>query len=135
MKRLFIVSIALVALVGSALGLHAAESDTFTDAAVASGTYKRPQLLVDGINGEHEDNGMAPVAEPVLAGYRPKGASWGWMAVPGIGHERDGQQVLAMPMLDAAVRLRYPADGDVRKGPVKLKPVNPKSGWIADNTI
>jgi hypothetical protein len=72
--------------------------------------------------------------EPVLAEYRPKGALWGWMAVPGIGHERDGQEVLAMPMLDAAVRLRYPADSDVRKGPVKLKPVDPKSGWVADNT-
>jgi hypothetical protein len=86
------------------------------------------------INGEHEDNGMAPVVVPVLAKYRPKGALWGWMAVPGGGHERNGQEVLAMPMLDAAVRLRYPADGDVRKGPVKLKVVDPKSGWIADNT-
>ena len=77
---------------------------------------------------------MANVVVPVLAEYRPKGALWGWMAVPGIGHERDGQEVLAMPMLDAAVRLRYPADGAVRKGPVKLKPVDPESGWIADNT-
>jgi hypothetical protein len=91
------------------------------------------------INGEHEhepreEGGMANVVVPVLAEYRPKGALWGWMAVPGIGHERDAQEVLAMPMLDAAVRLRYPADGDVRKGSVKLKPVDPKSGWIADNT-
>jgi hypothetical protein len=86
------------------------------------------------INGEHEDGGMAPVVVPVLAAYRPKGALWGWMAVPGGGHERNGQEVLAMPMLDAAVRLRYPADGDVRKGPVTLKPVAPESGWVADNT-
>jgi hypothetical protein len=91
------------------------------------------------LNGEHEHDkgegdGMAAVVEPVLKDYRPKGALWGWMAVPGIGHERDGQEVLAMPILDAAVRLRYPADGEVRKGPVKLKPVDPKSGWIADNT-
>lgn len=70
---------------------------------------------------------MAAVVEPVLAKYRQK-------AVPGIGQERDGQEALAMPLLDAAVRLRYPADADVRKGPVKLKPVDPKSGWIADNT-
>jgi len=35
-------------LVGSAVGLYAAESETFTAAAAASGTYKRPQLLVDG---------------------------------------------------------------------------------------
>jgi hypothetical protein len=86
------------------------------------------------INGEHEDGGMAPVVEPVLADYRPKGALWGWMAGPGGGHERNGQEVLAMPMLDAAVRLRYPADNDVRAGPLKLKPLYPKSGWIADNT-
>jgi hypothetical protein len=56
------------------------------------------------------------------------------MAVPGVGHEFAGQEVLAMPILDAAVRLRYPADGDVRKGPVILKEVDPKTGWIADNT-
>jgi hypothetical protein len=86
------------------------------------------------INGENEDRGMAPVVEPVLARYRPRGALWGWMAVPGGGHERNGQEVLAMPMLDAAVRRRYPADSDVRKGPVRLKRVDPKSGWIADNT-
>lgn len=86
------------------------------------------------INGEHEDDGMAEVVEPVLAEHRPKGALWGWMAAPGVGHERDAQEVLAMPMLDAAVRLRYPADGDVRKGPVKLKPVDSTSGWVADNS-
>jgi len=91
------------------------------------------------INGEHEHGkgeagGMAALLEPVLADYRPKGALWGWMAVPGVGHEFAGQEVLAMPILDAAVRLRYPADGDVRKGPVKLKPVEPEAGWVADNT-
>jgi hypothetical protein len=86
------------------------------------------------INGEKEDNGMAALLEPVLAEHRPKGALWGWMAAPGIGHEIAGQAVLALPILDAAVRLRYPADGDVRKGPVKLKDVDPRSGWIADNT-
>jgi hypothetical protein len=85
------------------------------------------------INGEHEDGGMAAVVEPVLAEYRPKGALWGWMAVPGGGHERNGQEVLAMPVLDAAVRLRYPSEGDIQKGPVKLRPVDPRSGWIADN--
>ena len=81
-----------------------------------------------------EAGGMARALEPVLAEYRPKGARWGWMAVQGVGHEFAGQEVLAMPILDAAVRLRYPADGDVRKGPVKLKPVDLESGWVADNT-
>jgi hypothetical protein len=86
------------------------------------------------INGEHEGNGMAALLEPVLAEHRPKGALWGWMAVPGVGHEFAGQEVLSMPILDAAVRLRYPAEGDVRKGPVKLKPVDSRSGWVTDNT-
>jgi hypothetical protein len=47
MKRLSI-SLALVALVGSAVGLYAVEAETFTGAAAASGTYKRPLLPVDG---------------------------------------------------------------------------------------
>jgi hypothetical protein len=85
------------------------------------------------LNGEDEGNGMASSLEPLLAAHRPKGALWGWMSLQGIGHERDAQEVFAMPILDAAVRLRYPADADVRKGPVKLKPVDPSSGWIADH--
>jgi len=48
-KRLSIVSLSLLVLVGSAVGLYAAESETFTGTAAMSGTYKRPQLLVDGI--------------------------------------------------------------------------------------
>lgn len=99
--------------------------------------HRRVPMLV--INGEKEHDpgegpGMAKQLEPVLAEQRPKGALWGWMAVQGVGHECAGQEVLSMPMLDAAVRLRYPADADVRKGPVKLKPVDLDSGWIADNT-
>lgn len=72
--------------------------------------------------------------EPVIAEYRPKGALFGWMTVQDGSHGRYGQEVLAMPMLDAATRLRYPPDGDVRKGPVTLKPVDLASGWVADNS-
>src|SRR5262249_53677877 len=43
-----IVSTALVALVGLAVEVSAAESETFTGVAAASGTDKRPLLLVDG---------------------------------------------------------------------------------------
>jgi hypothetical protein len=115
-------------IVGSRLNLTG-----ITPTAAHLGT---PVCIINGEqeHGENEEGGMAAVVAPVLAAYRPKGALWGWMAVPGIGHEMVGQEVLAMPMLDAAVRLRYPTDGDVRKGPVKLKRLDPKSGWIADNT-
>jgi hypothetical protein len=107
-----------------------------TDITPTAAHLGTPACIINGEHehGENEQGGMAAVVEPVLKDYRPKGALWGWMAVPGIGHEIAGQEVLAMPMLDAAVRLRYPTDGDVRKGPVKLKPVAPGSGWVADNT-
>src|SRR5262245_37506034 len=73
MKRSSIVSFALMALVGSAVGSYAAWNETFTGAAAASGTYRRPQLLVDGKRYELKasDKAGASVAE-VLAGF-PKG--------------------------------------------------------------
>ena len=65
MKRLSIVSLAMVALAGSAVGLHAAEAETFTGDAAASGTYKRTQLFVDGKRYELKasDKADASVAE------------------------------------------------------------------------
>jgi hypothetical protein len=113
--------------VGSTMKLRGEQTDD----------HRRVPMCV--INGELEHDpgegpGMAKQLEPVLSEHRPKGALWGWLAVQGVGHEMVGQEVLAMPILDAAVRLRYPADGDVRKGPVKLKPVELESGWVADNT-
>lgn len=84
------------------------------------------------ISGETEK--LAAVVEPVLEAVRPRGALYGWMTVQNSGHTRCGQEVLAIPLLDAAVRLRYPSDGDVRKGPIKLKPLDPTGGWVADNT-
>jgi len=62
MKSLSIVSLALVVLLGSAVGLCAAESETFTGTAAASGTYKRPQLLVDGKRYELKASDKADAA-------------------------------------------------------------------------
>jgi hypothetical protein len=127
--------------------LMKADPDKVIAGVVVGSTMKLAGELTDAhrrvpmcvINGElehdpGEDPGMAKQLKPVLAEHRPKGALWGWMAVQGVGHEFAGQEVLSMPMLDAAVRLRYPADGDARKGPVKLKPLELGSGWVADNT-
>jgi hypothetical protein len=113
-------------IVGSTLKLNA------TPTASHLGT---PVCVING-ELEHEQGeapGMAKALAPMLAAHRPKGALWGWMAAPGVGHEFKGQEVLSMPILDAAVRLRYPATGDVRTGPLKLQPVDPGSGWVADN--
>lgn len=119
-----------------------AEEPSKVIAAVIVGSRPNLGMITDSqrgvpvcvMNGEDEGNGMAASLEPLLAAHRPKGALWSWMSLQGLGHDRDAQEVLAMPMLDAAVRLRYPADADVRKGAVKLKPVDPGSGWIADHT-
>ncbi len=131
---------------GSTRLLMKADPDRVIAGVVVGSTMKLPGELTDDhrrvpmcvINGELERGpgegpGMAKQLEPVLAEHRPKGARWGWMAVQGVGHEFAGQEVLAMPLLDAAVRHRYPADGDVRKGPVNLKQVALESGWVADN--
>jgi len=121
-----------------------ADPDKFIAGVVVGSTMKLRGEITDDhrrvpmcvINGdlEYEPGGMAKSLEPVLTEQRPKGALWSWLAVQGVSHEFAGQEVLTMPILDAAVRLRYPADADVRKGPVKLKTVELESGWVADNT-
>ena len=85
------------------------------------------------ISGELEKNFPSAV-EPVLATYRPRGAQYAWMTIQNASHARMGQEKLAMPLLDTVLRMRYPADADVRTGPVTLKPIDTESGWVADNT-
>ena len=74
--------------------------------------------------------------DEVFVPYRPKGGEYAWMERQGQGHAYfdNRQDVLGMPLLDAAVRARYPKDGDVTRGPIKLLSIDPASGWIADNT-
>ena len=96
----------------------------------SAGSLATPACIISG----GQEGKLVAVVEPVLAAYRPQGARFGWMTVQNSGHARCGQEVLAMPLLDAAVRLRYPPDADVRKGPVKLKDLDAMDGWVADNT-
>jgi hypothetical protein len=85
--------------------------------------------------GVDPSTGPARIDE-VFAPYRPKGGQFAWLERQGLGHAYDEnrQDVLGMPLLDAAVRARYPNDGDVTKGPIKLVDIDPSTGWIADNT-
>ena len=101
----------------------------FTGVTVTPAMMQTPACIISG-----EQENFAAVVEPVLAAYRPKGALFGWMTIQNGGHARLGQEVLAMLLLDAAARLRYPEAADVRKEPVKLKTIDPDSGWVADNT-
>lgn len=103
-----------------------------------------PAICITG-EAEHFNAPLPPGTDPstgparideVFLPYRPKGAEYAWMERQGLGHEYDQnrQDVLGMPLLDAAVRARYPQDGDPAKGPIKLLPIDPSTGWIADNT-
>src|SRR5512137_3035887 len=57
--------VSTIALLGTALQLYAAESETFSGTAARTGTYKRPLLVVDGKRYELKasDKADASVAE------------------------------------------------------------------------
>jgi len=98
----------------------------------AAAVLATPVCIISGELGI--DAKGAEVMRPALQSFRPKGALFSWMTIQGVGHAMVGQEVLAMPFLDTAVRLRYPAGADPRKGPVPLAALEPSRGWVADNT-
>lgn len=92
-------------------------------------TGEKEKLNDPAVDGRHK-------VDEVFLPNRPRGAQIAWMERQGIGHEYDTnrQDLLAMPLLDLAVRTRYPKDGDVTRGPIKLLSIDTASGWVADNT-
>ncbi len=92
-------------------------------------TGEREKLNDPAVDGRHK-------VDEVFVPNRPKGAQLAWLERQGIGHEYDEnrQDVVVMPLLDLAVRTRYPKDGDVTKGPVELGSIDSATGWVADNT-
>lgn len=96
-----------------------------------------PSILITGEQEKLNDpaaDGRHKVDE-VFVPYRPKGGQLAWLERQGIGHEYDEnrQDLLALPLLDLAVRTRYPKDGDVTQSPVKLLTIVSSNGWVADN--
>src|SRR5262249_8595876 len=84
MKRASIVSTAGIVLVGSAVGLYAAEGEAFTGVAAASGTHERPLSLVDGKRYELKasDKADTAVAKTLAKAIPRTGASAGGVAFP-----------------------------------------------------
>lgn len=107
-------------------------------AAVLAAALAIPSVLFSG--GKHNppsvQTGIFKMVDEVFVPFRPKGAEYAWLVLPGYGHEyaENRQDLLIMPLMDLAVRTRYPKDGDPTKGPVKLLSIDPASGWVADNT-
>jgi hypothetical protein len=96
-----------------------------------------PSVLITGGKGNPDSQtGSLKMVDEVFVPFRPKGAEYAWMVLPGYGHEyaENRQDLLIMPLMDLAVRTRYPKDGDVTKGPLKLRSIDSATGWVADNT-
>lgn len=96
-----------------------------------------PSVLISGGKGNpNAQTGVLPMVDDVFVPYRPKGAEFAWVVLPDYGHEyaENRQDLLIMPLLDLAVRTRYPKNGDPTKGPIKLITIDPATGWVADNT-
>ncbi len=92
-------------------------------------TGEQEQLNSPAVDGRYK-------VDEVFLPNRPLDGRLAWLERRGIGHGYDDnrQDVLAMPLLDLAVRTRYPHDGDPAKGPVAPLPVDYAAGWIADHT-
>ena len=97
-----------------------------------------PSVLISGgkQNPPETLGGSLKIVDEVFEPFRPRGAEFAWLVLPAYGHEyaENRQDLLVMPLLDLAVRTRYPKDGDVTRGPVKLRNIDPDTGWVADNT-
>ena len=76
MKGLSMVAIALLALLGCTMELHAAESEIFTGTAARSGTYKRPLLNVDGKRYEVKASYKAAISRVKTPIDQPSQAKW-----------------------------------------------------------
>jgi len=106
-------------------------------AAVLDAALAIPSVLIAGGKGNsNAQSGVFKMVDEVFVPFRPKGAEYAWMVLPGYGHEyaENRQDLLIMPLMDLAVRTRYPKDADVTKGPIKLLSIDPATGWVADNT-
>src|SRR5215471_14730612 len=107
-------------------------------AAVLDSVLAIPSVLISGakLNPPDVQTGVLKIVDEVFLPFRPKGAEYAWLVLPGYGHEyaENRQDLLIMPLMDLAVRTRYPKDGDVTKGPIKLLSIDPATGWVADNT-
>jgi hypothetical protein len=97
-----------------------------------------PSVLISGgkQNPPSVEAGALKIVDDVFVPFRPRGAEYAWMVLPAYGHEyaENRQDLLIMPLMDLAVRTRYPRDADPTKGPIKLRAIDPASGWVADNT-
>jgi len=93
-------------------------------------------LITGGKDNPSSWAGRSEMVDEVFVPFRPKGAEYAWLVLPGYGHEyaENRQDLVIMPLLDLAVRTRYPKEADPTQVPIKLLSIDPVTGWVADNT-
>lgn len=112
--------------------IHQPPSGAFLDSLMSIPSI----LCLGGKNNPGAQTGVFKMVDEVFVPFRQKGAEYAWLVLPGYGHEyaENRQDLIIMPLIDLAVRTRYPKDGDTTKGPIKLIKIDPATGWVADNT-
>jgi len=103
MKSLSVISIAMVALLGSAFQLPAAEPETFTGTATRSGTYKRPLLDVDGKRFELKASNQADSSVAEMLAKFSQGDT-GKYAVVGTRGTVNGKDGILVDRITAAAK-------------------------------
>jgi hypothetical protein len=95
------------------------------------GALKVPGLFIvgkfDALIGQRGVDRTAAL----VAGARARGALWTW-ALELEGHEDGASFDVYMKLVEQAVAARYPEGGDPSKGPVALKALEEKDGWLVD---
>ncbi len=69
--------------------------------------------------------------EKLMRDAREKGAMWSW-ALELKGHEDGYSFDIYMKLVEQAVKMRYPGNGDPSRGKVELIPIQEKEGWLVD---
>jgi hypothetical protein len=95
---------------------------------IARAVYSIPVMCNPGAkeNGDKRFNGAWTGTLAMFKAYRAKGAPIGFAPDPRTSHECGDSRYLAIPYFDACLAMRLPDRGEA-----KLKPVDPKSAWLA----
>lgn len=97
---------------------------------IPAAAYGIPIILNPGLK-ERDDKRFAGAWTGSMAmfkAYRPQGALVGFAPDPRTAHECGDSRYLAIPFFDACLAQRLPDPGAASQA---LKPIDPKSGWLA----
>lgn len=104
------------------------EKDGLVKPEAAAAVYAIPVMCNPGSkeNGDKRFNGAWAGTLAMFKAYRAKGAPIGFAPDPRTSHECGDSRYLAIPYFDACLGLRLPTPGET-----KLRPIDPKSAWLA----